>query len=348
MHLMTVEASNLPVIHIALNKIVPLHPVLVRSQIGVLKEVRHARLQLLKPPEINQPLPGQKTHRPVEVLPFNRIRQRTPLAMALDASIVPSHIVETIWIDDITPSWMRDMQTARPMALLAAYIPLRHMLGLNVIVHRMTPITGRPGRPVKITRAIKRQPPVRSRLRVIRQPSTLLHVPLRRQRIVVVPALRKKSLLPPAPIHKRNIIEPEGDERIRMSKIRKHSLRMLLRIAHNICHPSLFPSLVRCRVASLAALRSNKVSRRSLRLRPTTKRSCKEKSNKDQREYDPHPLTVSQCCSSRAVHAFYYRQTPSGNCHLSVTLHPGLCNRNLRATHKRSRKHRQITLTAYR
>ena len=95
-HLVAIEAPHLPVIHIALHKIIPLHPVLVRRQIGILKKVRSPRLQLLQPPVIHQPLARQKAHRPVVVLPRNRIRHRTPLAVALNTSVIASHIIQPI------------------------------------------------------------------------------------------------------------------------------------------------------------------------------------------------------------------------------------------------------------
>ena len=42
--LMAVEAANLAVVHIALDEVVALHAVLVRGQVGVLKEVRDSGL----------------------------------------------------------------------------------------------------------------------------------------------------------------------------------------------------------------------------------------------------------------------------------------------------------------
>ena len=265
MYLMAIEAPYLPVIHIALHKIVPLHSVLMRGQIGILKKVRRPRLQLLQPPVIHQPLARHKPHRPVVVFSRNRIRQWLSLAVALNARIVASHIVQPVRIHDIVLRWMGDMQAPWPMALFTSHIPLRHRVGLHVVVHGMTPITRRPRRPVKVRRPIERHPPVRPTLHVIRQPFLLRHIPLRRQRIVVIPTFRKKSLLPPAPIHKCNLIEPKGHHWIGMQKIRQHRLRMFLRIANHIRHPRLLPSVVRRRVTTLATLRPDKRRLRNLR-----------------------------------------------------------------------------------
>lgn len=43
-NLMTIEATQLTMVHVALHEIVALHTILVRSQVGVLKEIRSAGL----------------------------------------------------------------------------------------------------------------------------------------------------------------------------------------------------------------------------------------------------------------------------------------------------------------
>ena len=206
---------------------------------------------------------------------------------------------------------MLHMQAPRPVALLAAHIPLRHLMSLHVVVHRMTPVTRRPRRPVKVRRPIKRHPPIRTVLHVIRQPFLLRHVPLRRQRIVVIPALRKIPLLPPAPIHKRNLIDPERHHRIGVQKIPKHRLRMLLRIAHHIRHPRLLPARIRRRMTTLAALRSHKVSlrRRCLPLRHTRKQQDGKNSEGNQPNPQPRTPNTSHNLSATSLNIDVLRST---------------------------------------
>ena len=108
-HLVAIETSHLPVIHIALRKIIPLHPVLVRGQIGVLKKIGSPRLQIFQPPEIDQPLTRQEANWPVVILASDRIRDRSPLAVTLDTSVVATNVVQPIGIHDVLLRRMRNM-----------------------------------------------------------------------------------------------------------------------------------------------------------------------------------------------------------------------------------------------
>ena len=65
MGVMAVKTPQLPVIHIALHKVIALHSVLVRRQVSVLVEVRHTRLQVFQLPYLRQPLSRQIPHWPV-------------------------------------------------------------------------------------------------------------------------------------------------------------------------------------------------------------------------------------------------------------------------------------------
>src|ERR1700722_9993429 len=160
-------------IHVALYKIVSLHAVLVRRQIGVLIEIRCPGLQFLQLPKICQALARVEADRPVIAFAINRGVQWLPLAGALHANIVPTNRIQRSGIYDIQLRGMRYMLAARPMALLAAYIPFRHSLGRDVVVHGVASIAGWSCGPVKVGRAVMRNPPVSSRLYVIRQPALL-------------------------------------------------------------------------------------------------------------------------------------------------------------------------------
>ena len=74
MDIVAVEATQLPVVHIALHEVITLHPVLMRRQVGILIEIRHTRLQVFEPPDIRQTLPWQISHRPVIDLAVRRGR----------------------------------------------------------------------------------------------------------------------------------------------------------------------------------------------------------------------------------------------------------------------------------
>jgi hypothetical protein len=52
-----IEAANLPMVHIALHKIVALHTILVSGQVGELIEVGCAMFELFQLPIVREPLP---------------------------------------------------------------------------------------------------------------------------------------------------------------------------------------------------------------------------------------------------------------------------------------------------
>src|SRR3569832_2245376 len=72
-HLMTVEAAELAVVHVALHEIVALHPILVRGEVGVLEEVGGAGLGLFKLPVVGELPSGCEPYWPIEVSAFDRI-----------------------------------------------------------------------------------------------------------------------------------------------------------------------------------------------------------------------------------------------------------------------------------
>lgn len=134
-NLVAIRAADLAVIHIALNEVVPLHPVLVCRHISILIEVGRPGLQFFELPVVRKLLADFKAYRPVIVFALDGVGERLSLAMALNAGIVRSNVVEPIWVDDVGDGWMLNVGASRTMAFLTPYIPLRDLLGLDVVVH---------------------------------------------------------------------------------------------------------------------------------------------------------------------------------------------------------------------
>src|SRR5271156_5702666 len=120
--------------------------------------------------------------------------------MALDAGVAGLHVIHPRRTQDIFARWMLHVFAPRPMTLLASHIPLRHPLGVNVVVHRMAAIASRSRRPLHVVRWIKRLPPVRSFGHEIRPPHAMSNVPLRGLRIIIIPNFCEVALLPKAAV----------------------------------------------------------------------------------------------------------------------------------------------------
>ena len=88
------------------------------------RERRLAELVLFELPEVLQVRALVKADRPVVVLPFDRIRQRLSLRVALDAGVVGAHVVEPRGIDDVGAAGLAHVLAAGAVALLAADVPL--------------------------------------------------------------------------------------------------------------------------------------------------------------------------------------------------------------------------------
>src|SRR5262245_1248878 len=98
------------------------------------------------------------------------------------------------------------MLAAGTVAPLAADVPLRRPLRLDVVVHRMASVAERPGRTAVVVGGIERHPPVGVRLHEVRAPDAMLHVPLRRQREVIVANLLEVTLLPLRAVDERDVV----------------------------------------------------------------------------------------------------------------------------------------------
>lgn len=259
MYIVTIRAPNFAVVHVALDKVVSLHPVLMRRHVGILIKVRRTGFEVFKLPEVGQTLARQIAHRPIVIFARNWAAERSSLAVALNADVVAPHIIQLAGIYDILFGRVFDVFAARSMALFAAHIPLSHLLRLDVVIHRMATVAGWAGWPVEIRRSIKRNPPIGAGFCVVRKPPAFLDVPLCRKWIIIVSTLGKVALFPAASIDERHLIQTESDNRIGMREISKHSLGMLLGIADHIRHPCLLPALVRFSMAFLTTLRSYKM-----------------------------------------------------------------------------------------
>ena len=107
------ETRDAARVHEALNEIIALHAVLVRGAVGKMGEARFAELVLFQLPKIRKVQSNVKADRPVVVLAFDRICQRAPLRMTLDARIVGPHIIEARGIEDVVARRLGNMRAAR-------------------------------------------------------------------------------------------------------------------------------------------------------------------------------------------------------------------------------------------
>ena len=139
-NIVTAKAGDAAGVHEALHEIVALHAILVRSAVGKVRERLHPELAFLELPEVAQVLTDLEADRPVVILTGDRISERLPLRMALDADVIRVHVIELGWIDDVAPPLVRDVLTARTVAAFAADIPFRHRLSLDVVAHGMAAV----------------------------------------------------------------------------------------------------------------------------------------------------------------------------------------------------------------
>src|SRR4029077_5250612 len=93
----------------------------------------------------------------------------------------------------------------RAMTLLTTDVPLRHLLGVNVVIHRMAAITGRTGGPLHIVWRIEWHPPVGAVGDEIGAPNFVGHIPLRCLWEIIGAFFCEGTLLPKAAINQRNL-----------------------------------------------------------------------------------------------------------------------------------------------
>jgi hypothetical protein len=146
------------------------------------------------------------------------------------------------------------MLTSRTMALFASHVPLSGDLRGDVVVHRMAAIAERACWTLLVVRGIVRDPPVRVGLDEIGTPDAVGDVPLGRQREIVISHLREVALLPLRSVDEGNVVDCEGQQRIRFGQIGQDDIRARARIGHDVGHSGLGPALVRGRMTPAARL----------------------------------------------------------------------------------------------
>src|SRR5215831_18493425 len=250
------ETRDAARVHEALNEIVALHAVLMRTAVGKVREACFTELVLFKLPKICKVQSDVEADGPIVVLPFDRIVRRTALRMTLDANVVGMHIVEVRGIEDVVARRVGYMSAPSAMAPLAADIPFADRFGRDIVVHRMAAIAKRAGRTLEVVSGVKRRSPIGVVRHKIAPPLFVRYVPLRGLRKIIVADLGEITLLPAATVDESDVVFGKADERIGLRQIRDDGVRMLARIAHHIRHPRLAPAGVDILVAFLASRRA--------------------------------------------------------------------------------------------
>src|SRR5262245_22489926 len=116
-------AADSACIHDAGDKIIALHPILVRRSIREVGERGLTGLLLFQFPIGAQSGTREIAHRPVVVNAIKRSLQWLALRVALDANIRGAHKIEPSGIHDVVLRRLPHVVTAWAVAFLAAYIP---------------------------------------------------------------------------------------------------------------------------------------------------------------------------------------------------------------------------------
>src|SRR5260221_14391426 len=99
--------------------------------------------------------------------------------MALNTGVVGPHVIHARGIQRVSARRMLHMLASRPVALFAAYVPLRYLFGVDVVIDGMAVVACRTCRPLHIFRGIKLRPPVGPIRHKILPPKSVGVVPLR-------------------------------------------------------------------------------------------------------------------------------------------------------------------------
>src|SRR5215469_15645760 len=147
---------------------------------------------------------------------------------------------------------MHDVLTTWPVAAFTADVPLRHLLGLSVIVHGMAAIAGWTRGPLHVVRRIQRSPPISTfHGNHVGKPFVSADVPLYRQGEVIISDLCKVALLPETAVDERDFFLGKHRYAVR-GQIRNDGVWMTVWITHDVCHWRLFPALVNLGVTLFA------------------------------------------------------------------------------------------------
>ncbi len=147
-------------VHYALHEVVALHAILVGGAVGEVGEGGGAERVLFELPEVSQQQAHFVANRPVVVIPFYGIGQRTALGVALDASIVGLDVVHVGGIEDVGAGGIRGVLATGAVAALTAYVPLGDLLCADVVIDGVAAVAGGTGGALKIIRRVQSGPPV--------------------------------------------------------------------------------------------------------------------------------------------------------------------------------------------
>ena len=162
MRVMAAKAGHPACIHEAPDKIVALHAVLVAGAVREMRERRCAELVLFKLPVVYEVLSDFESDRPIVVFSLDRVGERLPLGVTLNAGVVRVHVVGAGRIEDVVAGRAGRMRFTGAVTFLAADVSLGWGLGGDVEIHRVTAVAQRGGRPLEIVGRVKRGPPIRA------------------------------------------------------------------------------------------------------------------------------------------------------------------------------------------
>src|ERR1700687_2087092 len=146
------------------------------------------------------------------------------------------------------------------MAALAAYVPFRPLLRLNIVIDGMAAIAGGAGGALHVVRRVECGPPVRTVRNHVGAPHFVGNVPLRRLRKIVIADFCEVALLPDASIDERGLILRAFRTDVVGGQIGSNCIGMLAWIAHDVGHRRFLPVLVDLLVAFLACRGAHVVS----------------------------------------------------------------------------------------
>src|ERR1700724_1663634 len=125
---------------------------------------------------------------------------------------------------------MLDVLASWAVAAFAAYVPLPHLFGVDVVIDRVAAVTRRARGTLHIVRGIKWRPPIGSIGHEIRPPNVVRHIPLSWIRKIIVSSFREVTLLPNAAVNQGDLLFRESSNGVR-GKIGNDRFRKFARIA---------------------------------------------------------------------------------------------------------------------
>src|ERR1043166_2173360 len=126
--------------------------------------------------------------------------------MALNTRVIGLHVSKPRWVHNITARGMGGVIAAGAVASFTTDVPFGDSLRLNVVVHRMTAVAGRPHRAFHVIRRIQRGPPIRTVGHEIRAPYMIGDIPLCGLWEIIVTNFCDVSLLPQTSVYQRDVI----------------------------------------------------------------------------------------------------------------------------------------------